>query len=54
VVLMLPLVGAFWPLAAIVGGLAYVIGLFALRTVRPSDVRMAAGWVTERLPRRAS
>jgi len=41
-------------MAGMVGGLAYAAGLFALRTVRPSDVRMAAGWVTERLRRRSS
>lgn len=48
----LPLVGPFWPVAAVAGGLAYVAGLFLLRTVRLSDVRMAVGWVTERFRRR--
>jgi O-antigen/teichoic acid export membrane protein len=51
---VLPLVGPLWPAAALLGGLAYVACLFLLRTVRPSDVRLAVGWLTERLRRRTA
>jgi O-antigen/teichoic acid export membrane protein len=56
---LLPLVDLHWTWSPIalgavgaVGGLAYVAALFALRTVRPSDVRLALGWLTERLRQR--
>lgn len=59
--LLLPVVAGLLPVPEIVqvglvgavGGLAYVAALFALRTVRVSDVSMAVGWFTERLRKRA-
>lgn len=59
---VLPLAEAMVPLPELiqaglvgaVGGLAYVAALFALRTVRVSDVRLALGWLTERARKRSS
>jgi O-antigen/teichoic acid export membrane protein len=48
---LLPLAGWLWPLAAVAGGLAYLVALFALRTIRPSDVRLGLTWVAARLRR---
>jgi O-antigen/teichoic acid export membrane protein len=48
---LLPLVGWLWPLAAVVGGLAYLAALFLLRTIRPSDVRLGVDWLAARLRR---
>ena len=48
---LLPLVGWLWPLAAVGGGLAYLVALFVLRTIRPSDVQLGVSWVTARLRR---
>jgi O-antigen/teichoic acid export membrane protein len=48
---LLPLVGWLWPLAAVGGGLAYLVALFVLRTIRPSDVQLGVGWMAGRLRR---
>jgi O-antigen/teichoic acid export membrane protein len=44
----LPLIDLAWPLAAVVGGLAYVLALFLVRAVRPSDVVTIAAWMKAR------
>jgi hypothetical protein len=51
VTLLLPIVGWLWPLAALAGGLAYLVALFALRTIRPADVRLGVDWLAARLRR---
>lgn len=48
---LLPLAGWLWPLAAVGGGLAYLVALFVLRTIRTSDVQLGVSWVAGRLRR---
>jgi O-antigen/teichoic acid export membrane protein len=48
---LLPMAGWLWPLVAVAGGLAYLVALFSLRTIRPSDVRLGVDWLTARLRR---
>lgn len=51
ILVSMPLLNLFWPLAAVVGGLGYLAALFLLRAARPSDVIEALGWVQARLRR---
>ena len=52
VVVSMLLIGWFWPVAAVLGGLTYAVALVLLRTIRLSDAAEALTWLRGRLHRR--